>query len=102
MLYSAIRVKRCLTFYHGIVPVALVPKLMKSDIQSRKQRLMYSSHLRYYKQSESTITRPSGWTPRLNNGRLVKVEKNLPGFQDAVSLMLLSKNMLFSTLGSRK
>jgi len=32
---------------------------------------------------------------------LCKVAKNIQGFQAAVSLMLLSKNLLFSTLGSQ-
>jgi len=32
---------------------------------------------------------------------LCKLEKNIPRTQAAVSLMLLSKNLLFSTLGSQ-
>jgi len=30
-----------------------------------------------------------------------QVEKTIPGFQEAVCLMLLSKNLLFRTLGSQ-
>jgi len=30
------------------------------------------------------------------------LKKNIPGYQGAVSLMLLSKNMLFVTLGSQR
>jgi len=47
------------------------------------------------------IPRSSGWTPRSNNGKALQVEKNIPGLQAAVSLMLLSKNLLFSTLSSQ-
>jgi len=50
----------------------------------------------------TTIPRPSGWTPWSNNGRAGQVEKNIPGCQDAVSLMLLSKKLLFMTLGSQR
>jgi len=49
-----------------------------------------------------TIPGPSGWTLRSNNGSAVKVEKNILGFKDAVCLMLLSKNLLFITLGSQR
>jgi len=34
-------------------------------------------------------------------GGQCRLKKNIPGFQAAVSLMLLSKNLLFSTLGSQ-
>jgi len=47
------------------------------------------------------IPRSSRGTPRLNNGRALHVEKNILGFQAAVSLKLLCKNLLFSTLGSQ-
>jgi len=47
------------------------------------------------------ITRSSGWIPRSNNGSALQVENNILGCQAAVSLMLLSKNLLFSTLGSQ-
>jgi len=45
------------------------------------------------------IPRSSGRTPRSNNGRALQVEKNIPGLQAKVSLMMLNKNLLFSTLG---
>jgi len=48
-----------------------------------------------------TIPIPSGWIPRSNNGRAVHVEKKIIGSQAEVSLMLLSKNLLLSTLGSQ-
>jgi len=47
------------------------------------------------------IPRSSGGIPRSNNGRAMQVEKNILGTQAAVSLMLLSKNLLLSTLGSQ-
>jgi len=47
------------------------------------------------------IPKFSGWIPRSNNGRALQVEKSILGFQAAVSLMLLSKNLLFSSLGSQ-
>jgi len=34
------------------------------------------------------MPRSSGWIPRSNNGRAIRVEKNIPGFQAAASLML--------------
>jgi len=43
--------------------------------------------------------RSSGWIKRSNNGRALHVEKNIPGLQAEVSLMMLSKNLLFNTLG---
>jgi len=36
-----------------------------------------------------------------NNGRAIRVEKNISGCQDAVSMMMLSKKLRFSTLGSQ-
>jgi len=49
----------------------------------------------------TTTPRASGWTLRSNSWRVVHVEKNITVFKDAVSLMLLSKKLLFSTHGSQ-
>jgi len=46
-----------------------------------------------------TIAISSGWTLRSNDSRALQVEKNIIGSQAAVSLMVLSKNLLFSPLG---
>jgi len=47
------------------------------------------------------IPRSSGGTPRSNNGRALQFEKNISEFQYAVSMIFLSKKLLFSTLGSQ-
>jgi len=47
------------------------------------------------------IPKSSGWIPRSNNVMALQVEKNVLGTQAAVSLMVLSKNLLLSTLGSQ-
>jgi len=48
-----------------------------------------------------TIPRLAGWTLGSKNGRAMRVEKSIPGFQYTLSLMFLSKNLLFRTLGSQ-
>jgi len=47
------------------------------------------------------VAEDEGWTLRSSNGRALQVEKNIPGLQAAVSLIVLSKNLLFSPLGSQ-
>jgi len=42
---------------------------------------------------------PQGGPWGQNNGRALQVEKNIIGYNDAVCLMLLSKNLLFMTSG---
>jgi len=47
------------------------------------------------------IPRPSRGPCRLKMGGQCGLKKSIPGFQDSESLMFLSKNLLFRTLGSQ-
>jgi len=62
-----------------------------------------SEHKAFCNFLSNTISRPSGWAPRSKTGRWrYRLKRNILGFQGAVSLMFLSKTLLFMTFNYQR